>query len=105
MSETKKHCDTCIHAYMEHECDGLRQKCRCPEYNASTYTHDMLMTFTGSPPESGEAIPAERGGRNGAGSVLANCHGRSGVKFLLTRVQNYCRFWTPKYRKDYDYEK
>ncbi|MCM1297761.1 MAG: hypothetical protein NC311_19665 [Muribaculaceae bacterium] len=43
----RKHCDTCRYAYLEPECAGkrdcLRQRCGSPEYNAPTYTHDMLM--------------------------------------------------------------
>ena len=47
MSETLKHCDTCAHSYMERENFRLRQKCRSPEYNAATYTHDMFMEDRG----------------------------------------------------------
>lgn len=42
-----KTCDTCAHSYLEQEKSGLRQKCRSPEYNASTYTHDMFMEDRG----------------------------------------------------------
>lgn len=43
MREVRKHCDTCNYSYMERESSGPRQKCRSPEYNAETYTHDMFM--------------------------------------------------------------
>ena len=43
MRETEKSCDTCKHSYMEREDFKFRQKCRSPEYNASTYTHEMFM--------------------------------------------------------------
>ncbi len=39
----KKHCDTCLYAYMECEHFQLRQKCRSMEYNSTKFTHDMLM--------------------------------------------------------------
>ena len=42
MSENR-HCDTCLHSYMEREHFRLRQKCSSPEYNSPNYTHDMRM--------------------------------------------------------------
>jgi hypothetical protein len=43
LRENEKSCDACAHSYMERENSKLRQKCRSPEYNASTYTHAMFM--------------------------------------------------------------
>ena len=43
MSEEEKACSNCLHSYMECEHFHLRQKCRSPEYNSLSYTHDMLM--------------------------------------------------------------
>ena len=99
MRENEKNCDTCAHSYMERENFKLRQKCRSLEYNASDCTHEMFMILMGPPPESSEAIPVGRGGRNGAGAVLAARRGRSRAEFLPTRGQGYCRFWAPKTRK------
>lgn len=47
MREIHKHCDTCIHSYIERDVSRLRQKCRSPEYNGKTYTHDMFMEDRG----------------------------------------------------------
>ena len=43
MRENEMSCDACAHSYMERENSKLRQKCRSPEYNAATYTHEMFM--------------------------------------------------------------
>lgn len=47
MRENEKSCDTCAHSYIERENFRLRQKCHSPEYNASTYTHEMFMEDRG----------------------------------------------------------
>ena len=41
MRKEDKHCDTCLYACRDR--DDPRQKCSSWAYNASTYTHDMLM--------------------------------------------------------------
>lgn len=43
MKESAKHCNTCLHFYMECEHFHIRQKCRNPKYNSPNYTHEMLM--------------------------------------------------------------
>ncbi len=49
MTQTTKHCNTCKHSYnvTEFKVWGLlgvnRQHCNCADYNASEYTHKMLM--------------------------------------------------------------
>ena len=43
LKESAKHCNTCLHSYMECEHFHIRQKCRSPKYNSPNYTHEMLM--------------------------------------------------------------
>ncbi len=41
MNEAEKHCGTCAFSYYPE--GEAREHCSNPNYNSSTYTHDMLM--------------------------------------------------------------